>query len=98
MRLNEFEKGIIKNTAKEIFGEDTEIFIFGSRVDDTLKGGDIDIYLKCLNKENLLDKKIKYLIKLEKLLGEQKIDVIINHPKAIVKPIFKIAESTGIRL
>jgi predicted nucleotidyltransferase len=98
MRLNEFEKRIIKNAAKDIFGEDTEVFIFGSRVDDTRKGGDIDIYLKCRNEENILDKKIKYLIQLENSLGEQRIDVIINNRKNKSKPIFHIAETTGIRL
>jgi predicted nucleotidyltransferase len=98
MRLSEFEKRIIKNAAKDIFGEDTEVFIFGSRVDDTRKGGDIDIYLKCLNEENILDKKIRYLIKLENSLGEQRIDVVINDRKDNFKPIFQIAEATGIRL
>ena len=98
MRLSEYEKKIITTTAYDIFGEDTDVFIFGSRIDDNKRGGDIDIYIKCDNKENLLDEKIQYLIRLEKFLGNQKIDVVINNKAGLVKPIFEIAENTGIRL
>jgi predicted nucleotidyltransferase len=97
MRLSEFEIDIIKKTALDIFGKDTAVFIFGSRTDDSAKGGDVDIYIKCPNCSDTLKKKIKYSIELEKTLGLQKFDVIINDNQYF-KTIYKIAEDTGIRL
>jgi len=58
VRLTSKEIKIIKNKSLEIFGE-CEIYIFGSRIDDNKKGGDIDIYIIPRNKINLLFKKAK---------------------------------------
>ena len=46
MRLTEFEINVIKQSARDIFGSDVQVFLFGSRVDDTKKCGDIDLYIK----------------------------------------------------
>ena len=43
MRLTEFEINVIKQSARDVFGSDVQFFLFGSRVDDTKKGGDIDL-------------------------------------------------------
>ena len=58
MRLSSKEINIIKNKAQLIFG-DSIVYLFGSRVDDTKKGGDIDLYLVSENKDNLFKKKIR---------------------------------------
>lgn len=91
MRLGENEKMIIINTARKFFGESTVVVLFGSRVKDELKGGDIDLMIKpgkyCDSSE-MLEKKLHLLIELEKKLGEQKIDVLIakrNDKRKIVK-------------
>lgn len=97
MRLSKFEQGVIKKTAMDIFGKETAVFIFGSRTKDNEKGGDIDIYIRCPHCSDILKKKIKFTIELEKALGMQKIDVIINN-EGFIKKIYKIAEDTGIRL
>ena len=46
IRLTEEELKATKDTAKEIFGKDVRVWIFGSRVNPKLKGGDIDIYIE----------------------------------------------------
>lgn len=80
MRLSENYVSTIKKYFKTVFNEG-EIYLFGSRVDDNKKGGDIDLYLKVSNKENLFEKKIKFLSKIKRDLGEQKIDIIFNQDK-----------------
>ncbi len=81
MRLARDEIKAIKKAYQEIF-EDGKIYLFGSRVDDTKMGGDIDLYLIPNKKlENLREKKIKFLIKLDEYIGEQKIDVILAKDK-----------------
>lgn len=44
MRLNRKEQEAIKLTCLEVFGTD-EVYVFGSRVDDSERGGDIDLYI-----------------------------------------------------
>jgi len=76
MRLNNYYKKTIKAIFYEVFSSG-EIYLFGSRLDDTKKGGDIDLYLE-INEKPTLAKKIKFLAKLKRILGEQKIDAIFN--------------------
>lgn len=81
MRLTEFEVTKIKIAFTEIFGEG-KIYLFGSRVDDSKRGGDIDLYLCPKNEfENMREKKIEFLIRLDEYIGEQKIDVVIAKDK-----------------
>jgi len=44
VRLSQFEIDSIIKSFQEIF-EKGVIYLFGSRVDDNLKGGDIDLYI-----------------------------------------------------
>jgi len=77
MRLTKHEIESIKKAFKETFGEG-RVYLFGSRVDDTQRGGDIDLYLVPGKKyDNILERKIAFLAKLDEYIGEQKIDVII---------------------
>ena len=44
MRLTPFEQNSIKKTFSETF-KSGKIYLFGSRTDDTQRGGDIDLYI-----------------------------------------------------
>ena len=94
MRLTSWEVKEIKETAKKIFGEDTKVYLFGSRVDDTKKGGDIDLYI--LTKNNSYENEIKFWCELQQRLGEQKIDIIVS--KNPSREIEKLALKEGIEL
>jgi predicted nucleotidyltransferase len=73
MRLSDYEQKIIKETAGLIFGKDSKVYIFGSRANDDLKGGDIDIYIETFNNlGKLIEMKIRFLIELEKKSGNKK--------------------------
>ena len=71
MRLSTYEINSIKDTFKETF-KDGKIFLFGSRVDDNKRGGDIDLYIQIDNKKEILSKKIKFLVNLKEKIGDQK--------------------------
>ena len=84
VRLSEEEIKAIKETAKEILGEKTKVYLFGSRTDIHKKGGDIDILIVPKEKKDLFKKKIKLSSKLENILGKP-VDVIVSRDKN--KPI-----------
>jgi len=95
MRLTEREVQSIKNSFIKIF-EHGSIFLFGSRLDDNQKGGDIDLYIVPAVMGELALKKINFLVSLKKSIGEQKIDVVIDRGED--RLIDKIAKKEGLLL
>jgi predicted nucleotidyltransferase len=75
MRVLKQEINIIKNNILQ-FDKEAQVYLFGSRVDDNKKGGDIDILIVSdfIKKYDLI--KIEYLI--FKQIDEQKIDFIVS--------------------
>ncbi len=96
MRLSQEYINTIKQFGKEIFGNQVKIYLFGSRVDDSKKGGDIDLYIIPEDDTKLYKKSIEYNVKLQKELGEQKIDIIVSKDKN--DPIEQEAINKGIEL
>ncbi len=100
MRLTPFQQQTICQNALRFFGEQTQVWLFGSRIDDTKRGGDIDLYIEPQLQEihNLVMAKLKFLRALHLSLGEQKIDVVLAVNKNNPLPIYQIAKQTGIQL
>lgn len=71
--------------------------LFGSRADDSKRGGDIDLYIETNLTQGVIEKKIKLLVKLKDHLGDQKIDIVINN-FTYNKAIFQVALNEGIVL
>ena len=46
MRLTEEESEIIARTVSGLLGAHAEVFVFGSRLDDNARGGDVDILVE----------------------------------------------------
>mgnify|MGYP002631536743 CR=1 FL=1 len=95
MRLTNTEIFYIQEIFKEVF-QKGEIYLFGSRVDDTLKGGDIDLFVSSNNRDNYLEKKLDFLTLLKQKIGDQKIDLVISKDKN--RLIEKEALTKGISL
>jgi predicted nucleotidyltransferase len=73
-----------------------KVWLFGSRVDDNKKGGDIDIAIF----SEKIDKDVMQKMQVRRFIcdriGEQKIDIVTtNNGK---EPIFKLAVAEGIQL
>jgi predicted nucleotidyltransferase len=95
MRLSQKEITAIKKYFQEFFQEG-DIYLFGSRVDDSKRGGDIDLYISTPNKKNIYDKKMHFIIHLKRAIGEQKIDVVLDMNQN--RLIDKIAKREGVKL
>ena len=88
MRLKKPEIESIKLAVKE-FDESARVYLFGSRVDETKRGGDIDILI--VSDKIRLSEKLEIEAHLETLIGEQKIDLVAT-PKldtAFLKYIYE---------
>ncbi|WP_409521089.1 nucleotidyltransferase domain-containing protein [Methylomonas sp. MED-D] len=96
MSLNEQQKYLILRTIWQIAGEDTDVYLFGSRPDDRAKGGDIDLFLE----SNLLPSSLRRAqikMQLEHALGLP-VDLVCKSRDAEAKPFEVIAKSKSVKL
>lgn len=99
MRLSTFEIEFIKDLAIQHFGTGTSVYLFGSRIDNTKKGGDIDLFIQnSNNKELTIKNKLHFLTDLVMKIGEQKIDVVLDQPNKVEPNFLKTIYQTGIKL
>lgn len=97
MRLTPEQQAAIRTAANEAFGPEAAVWLFGSRVDDAKRGGDIDLLVRpaAVAPEQFFERKIRMLTRLERLLGERKVDVVVEAP-GDTRPIVAIAHATGV--
>jgi predicted nucleotidyltransferase len=101
MRLTPRQIEIIRQAAQVAFGPATQVWLFGSRVDDSKRGGDIDLFIETDEPDvaKIVRAEMAFLAAIKMQLGDQKIDVLVNYPaRTAHPPIFEIARQTGVRL
>ena len=95
MRITEHEKKVIVEAVKNT-DPDAKVWLFGSRVDDNKKGGDIDIAIF----SDRIHKEIMKIIQVRRYIcsriGEQKIDIVTTSDGS--EAIFKLALEEGVAL
>ncbi|MCL4547303.1 MAG: nucleotidyltransferase domain-containing protein [Bacteroidetes bacterium] len=77
LKKNEIEK------IREVIGgydRHADVYLFGSRVDDNKRGGDIDLLV--FSNKLTFNENLKIKIELKKILGDQRIDLIIKRDKS----------------
>lgn len=68
---------VIVQAFRQCFGSGS-IYLFGSRVDDHRRGGDIDLYVKLDHYDQAVKAKLNFLMQVKKSLGDRKIDVVLG--------------------
>lgn len=64
------------------------MFLFGSRTDDSKRGGDIDLLIRNAGKKKGILGRVRMIVKLKMALGDRKIDVIGNYEdNAVVREV-----------
>ena len=77
MRLTEESKNAIIASVCQYFSQAEKIVLFGSRVDDSKRGGDIDILIQTPAASAIaFEAKLRTLAALQLKLGEQRIDLL----------------------
>ena len=99
MRLDDKTREIIKNEVASQLGREAVVRLFGSRVDDTQRGGDIDLLI---DPGQPLTHRIRAECRLSASLfiklGGRKVDVLIKDPLKPLLPIHEQALRNGIVL
>ena len=95
MRLTQDEQIRIKNIIANAFGNDTDIWLFGSRVDDSKRGGDVDLYVESSTADTY-SARLQALRALESALPYP-VDLVV-HELGRDLPIYRIARAQGVRL
>jgi len=100
VRISSRDSEIIREATLKIFGSTASVLLFGSRTDDTKKGGDIDLFVEADEIKDSVRKKITLMTELQFRLGERKIDIVTasKDDKEDAPLIVKIARETGIKL
>ena len=81
---------------RDYLGPEAAVWLFGSRADDTRRGGDVDIYAETPLPGVLLHETVRAKIALEQVFGHSVDLVVNNHRKE--RPIYRIAREEGVRL
>ena len=96
MRLSLSEIETIVTLKDKYFNKNDKIYLFGSRVDDNKKGGDIDLFLEVEHQdEKSYNKKLQFISNLQNHIGEQKIDLIVSYDN---NRLIEIEAKKGIEL
>ena len=99
MRLTLHQQKTIIDAVQKATDNSAKIILFGSRVDDNKKGGDIDLLLifeKDVLQPAALSAKIS--AQLFRAFQGKKVDILLSAPNLNKLPIHKIAQKKGIVL
>lgn len=96
MRLSEEQIQSIRLFAAEVAGEQARVRVFGSRLDDAARGGDLDLLLELtepVDNPALLAARLS--AKVSRLMRGRKVDVLVSAPNLARQPIHEIALKEG---
>jgi len=99
MRINKQQQNEIKKNVCLLAGSQAIVTLFGSRVNDSKKGGDVDILVQLptsIDNPALLAAKLS--VRISNLMFGRKVDVILEAPNLDYQAIHKYAHLNGITL
>lgn len=99
MRLTQEQVATIKEQVEAQFGPDAGVYLFGSRANDSVRGGDIDLYIELTKPcEDIMMRSLRLNGGLQQAFGAQRIDILIRAPGQPMQAVHRAANQTGIRL
>ena len=98
MRLTPDEVSAIKAAAREAFGRSAIVRLFGSRVHDHLRGGDIDLLVEVDQLEDEFRQKALFEERFWRMTEPRKVDVLVAVRGQVLGPFERIAYRDGVVL
>lgn len=99
MRLSTPHCEVIRRIVREEAGNEAVVRLFGSRLDDEARGGDVDLYIaspRPLEHPAWLAARIG--ARLSRAFDGRRVDVLLGAPNLLRQPIHEQAEATGVLL
>lgn len=99
MRLTTQQIETIRHLSRQLAGEKARVRVFGSRLDDTARGGDLDLMIELddpVTHPALLGAQLS--AKISRMLQGRKVDVLISAPNLRRLPIHEVAYQEGVLL
>lgn len=81
MSLSAAERQAVQSACRETLPAGTRVLLFGSRVDDSRRGGDIDLLVELpgpLSADDTVERRTRFTARLYRLLEERRIDVVVT--------------------
>ncbi|PIQ32415.1 MAG: hypothetical protein CO186_09585 [Zetaproteobacteria bacterium CG_4_9_14_3_um_filter_49_83] len=97
MRISLSQASEINKLVKASLGSASEVWLFGSRADDSKRGGDVDLYIESAE-DCSLEKRLKLMTKIQLLIGLRKVDLIVKTASSPDRAIDATAKSEGVHL
>ncbi len=101
MRLSARQRHAIRTAVHQQFGPQAEVRLFGSRTDDTRRGGDIDLLIECPDmdpeSQSAVEAKFRIISALHRAIGERKIDIVLAGSTSS-SPVVDAARREGVPL
>ena len=99
MRLTDHQITAIRRLAHQLAGTQSRVRVFGSRIDDTKQGGDLDLMLELPDPvENPAFLAAQLAAKVSQLMNGRKVDVLLSAPNLMRLPIHDVAFKEGVIL
>ncbi|MDE2083190.1 MAG: nucleotidyltransferase domain-containing protein, partial [Burkholderiales bacterium] len=97
MRLTPEQSSAIVAATAAVAGDGARVRLFGSRLRDDLRGGDIDLLVEC---PQPVDRPVwiatQISARLQRTLGERRIDVLVIDPRTRLEPVHRVAQVEGV--
>lgn len=99
MRLSPHERDSILRATAEVAGPQARAMLFGSRTDDSARGGDIDLLVELpAPAAGTLDLSLRLSARIQRRIGLRRIDVLVADPDTPPTPLLRRARLEGVAL
>lgn len=92
MRLSSTQRTALRQRLLEELGPGCEVGVFGSRLDDGARGGDVDLLVRCpqpVHRKAWLSARLSAAA--QRVLDGRKVDVLLIDPETPIEPIHIVA-------
>jgi predicted nucleotidyltransferase len=95
VRLTPTQADMIRSQIRLQMGQQSRIWLFGSRADDSRRGGDVDLYVEPESMPGLMDR-----LRCKGAIADAldlNVDLVVQQPGCDL-PIYRIAKQSGVLL
>ena len=99
MRLSSEQISTIRKLTSQIAGASARVWLFGSRVRDDLRGGDVDLLI-ALDSQVLEPAQLsaRLAARVSRFMSGRRVDVLVRAPNLMHLPIHDVALAEGVLL